>query len=385
MAAAQAAGGANALFPVIKELRFRDQVQVTVAAHREAAQVFRREGVGYQEVKPPAGSDQELNDVAYAFLEQVTPGILLLGTSWGPSLDKALLRSAQARRIPSLAVLDMWSYYRERFTDPISGHLCLPTKIAVMDQLAFDQAVQAGLPRRSLIITGQPYLHEVATRLRKPEFCQQAESLRRAWLGGDRQQEDMCVVLFASEAFAEDFGPHTPYYRGYTEVDALEGLAETVQRIEDGTDHRVMIVIKLHPEQTTGSLRMGPRATQRSIHVVTEQPAWPCILAADVIVGMTSMFLIEAALAGKPVISFQPGVREKDFIGTQIGLIPTVSSAQELVTILKSAWTENPIAYNQDVQDKASSLAQGGAARRVANAVLDLVHAKADVVKGTAS
>ena len=375
--AAQDVGGANALIPVIKELQRRSQVQVVVIACRKAVQVFYREGIEHRAIESLTGLDQGFMDIARRVLLQVAPDVLLLGTSWGASLDKVLVNIGHEQGVPSLAVLDMWSYYRERFADPASGELCFPTKVAVMDQLAFEQAMQAGLPGSSLVITGQPYLDELVVRLQRPDLRRQAESLRRAWLGDVTQQETARIVLFASEAFAQDFGPHTPYYRGYTEVDALEGLVVAVQLVEDGTCHKIMIVVKLHPEESPRSFRMGPLASQRSVRTVADQPAWPCIFAADVIVGMTSMFLIEAALAGKPTISFQPGVVEKNsFIGSQIGLVPAVSSSQELANLLKSCLTEKHTVHNLGNEKTKPPLTLGGAASRIANLVLDLACSK---------
>jgi hypothetical protein len=354
LAAAQEVGGANALAPVIHELRRRHNLSVEVLASGKAAMVFSGAGIQHRTVGDTS------HDKLRGLLVEIAPRALLLGTAWGPSLDKALLRAAQGLKIPSLAVLDMWSNYRERFLAPASGEQLLPTKIAVMDKLAFDQAVEAGLPSSTLAITGQPYLETLAKRIKSQELAAQASLLRQEWLAtakrvqgaGDHPpnpEPRTRLVLFASEAIARDFGPGSSYYRGYTEVDALEGLVEALQEVECRTSLAMRLVVKLHPEQSPESFHLGPLAKRRGLILVSNQPPWPCILAADVVVGMTSMLLLESAIAGRPTLSFQPGVGHPPmippwqggiiggcFVGTILGLVPTATAPTELASALVS-------------------------------------------------
>ena len=377
LAGAQDVGGANALVPVIEELGRRDQARVSVLACGKAAKVFSAAEIKHRTVEVPAEPVQGYYESIHENLAQRAPDALLLGTAWGHSLDKVLLRAAQDQKIPSLAVLDMWSYYRERFVDPASGEVCLPTKLAVMDQLAFDQAVDAGLPASSLVITGQPYLEELAKAFRRRDLFERAESLRRQWLGEFAKEEARGLVLFASEAFSRDLGPGTPYYRGYREVDALEGLVEAARMIEHSHDLRIGVVVKLHPEESDESFQMGAMAQRRQVLVVADQPVWPCLLASDVVVGMTSMLLLESAIAGRPTVSFQPGVQDGDsFVGAQIGLVPAVTSVHELAPVLRGFLEKEAPEHGPEQTSTGTSahaLAQPGAAKRVADLLLRLV------------
>ena len=366
LAAAENVGGANALVPVVKKLS-SDHARTPVLARGEAAKVFSAAEIEHRTLEEPAGYGPDLQEIACQNLADVAPDVLLLGTAWGPSLDKALLSAAQSAGVPSLAVLDMWSNYRERFVDPVSGELVLPTKVAVMDQVAFDEAMDAGLPEACLVITGQPYLEVVARELKGSDVALRAASIRQAWLSEIGDSEETRVVLFASESFSRDFGPETPYYRGYTETDALDGLAEAVELAGPRGLPAVRVVAKLHPEERIDSFRLGPAAAANGVLVVADPPAWPCILAADTVVGMTSMLLLESAVAGRPTISYQPGVKHPEsFVGTRVGMVPSASSVGELAALLVAS-----LQGESDAVD-VRQFAFQGAADRVADVVLQL-------------
>ena len=375
LAAAQEVGGANVLIPVIEELVHRGDTCVAVLAGGKAVAAFSASGIEHASLNFPADAGQEYYDKVYRHLVQVGPDALLLGTALGPSLDKSLVRAAQEREIPALSVLDMWSNYRERFTEPASGELRLPTKVAVMDGLAFDQAVEAGLPASKLVVTGQPHLQALAERISGPGLAAKAASLRHRWLSGVQRPENTRLVMFASEAVSRDFGPGTPYYPGYTEFDALEGLVEAVNRVESLTSWPIKVVAKLHPEESDDSFLMCPRTREARVIVVADQPAWPCILAADVVVGMRSMFLLESAIAGRPSVSFQPGVTaDNSFIGSRMGMVLPASSTTELASILTGLLREGRAGPGGAAIDAARPLEfmKEGAARRIGDLVLEL-------------
>jgi hypothetical protein len=387
LVAAQEAGSANALVPVIRRLQGRGGVHVSAVACAQAVSVFEREGIAHRFVAITGSAQDGADNLACQLLKEHHPDVLLLGTSWGPSVEKALLRVARIEGLPSLSVVDMWCHYRERFTDPSSGALCLPTKVAVIDAGAFDRAVAAGIPSDALVMTGQPYLDSLRDRFRDPDLARQASVLRRVWIGGSNEADSRRVVVFASEPLSVDFGPGTPHDRGYTELEALEALVEATEQCEQALRLEATIVIKLHPRQARQSVGLGPLALRRDIRVVADQPSWPCILAADVIVGMESIFLIESALAGKPTIRVHLNRQKPDVLaGSPIERLPTASSSQELARLLIGSLTE-PSAMTTagwgNCHDGWARLADGDAASRVAALTLELAGAARNPAVGT--
>ena len=376
LAAAQEVGAANALVPVIGELGRRGGTRVVTLACGRASKVFAAAGIEPRELETPAELSCQSYETVTPILEATEPDVLLLGSGRGPTIDKVMLRATRGTGIPSLTVLDMWSNYRARFSHPVPDDMCLPTKVAVMDRLAFDEAVEVGLPESALAITGQPHLEALAKTYRSPAAIVRAAALRSRWLGAEAARGRTRLVLFMSEAVARDFGPDSPYYPGYTEIDALEGVIEAVASIEEHTGLNVVVVAKLHPEESPETFHMGPIATKRGVNVVTDEAAPVCVLAADLVVGMTSMVLLEALIAGKPTISFQPGAGAEDaFVGTRMGVVPTASSSGELASVLQSSLQGADVSGGQGETSRLPAFVQEGSAARVADLLFELVDA----------
>ena len=341
----QDTGGANAVLPVVRELRSRGATCRIIAAGK-ARSVLDREGVEHEAVDVPAVVDASTVGLAGSWLRP-SASALLLGTSWGPSVEKAAAVAARGL-VRSVAVLDMWSYYAQRFENTDTGALdYLPDRVAVMDDEAARAAISAGLPADRVVVTGQPYLETLPERFAEASLIDDAARLRATWAPDGRP-----VIMFASEPIARDLAG-SDLDRGYTERDALCDLVEAAAR----SRHRPVIVAKPHPEH-------GPNEHDWVMAhggiVAQGLPSWHCIAAADVVVGMTSMVLLEALFAGKASISHQPTARPFPFVGDRYGIAAT-RDVDDLAAHLTAALaaqgppTANPVA---------------GAAGRVAELVL---------------
>jgi len=373
--AARDAGAGNILLPVIRNLKNRTGVSVRVLAEGPALGVLRQGGIHAEEV--PSSADQR-RQLLRRLWQDSAPQALLLGTSWGGSVDKDLLAVGEENGIPSLSVVDHWSKYRERFVEQDSGRLRLPTRISVMDEIALEQAVRDGLPREILTVAGQPHLQSVAAARSDPTLLQRAQQLRARWLGqahvipSPGGARDPALILFGSELFSDDFHRGTPYDLGYTETDALEGLAEALAIAQPRLARLLRLVVKLHPKEDRCRFRPGPLAQARGFHLAQEQPPLECLLAADAVVGMTSMFLVEAALMGRPAVSFQPDKgRAAWFIGAQAGLVRTARTPEALAAQLAECLTGAVPASGSGLEFLRRLLA-GDAAARIADLLMEL-------------
>ena len=135
LVAAHDAGSANAVAPVVP-LLIGGGAAVDALASGPAVAVFQRHGIAHIAYAPP-DSIQGYMALARAAFAAEQPDAVLTGSSWGASLDKAAVAVAREMGVVSVTVLDMWSYYRERFVDAGSGELrYLPDRLAVMDDLA---------------------------------------------------------------------------------------------------------------------------------------------------------------------------------------------------------------------------------------------------------
>jgi hypothetical protein len=322
---ARDAGAAAALTPVAVRL-LGEGATLSVVGFGRAATVFATGGLPVLGFPDPPSPEQ-----IRRFFEFERPQALISGTSMKPAEDGEWWRAARAAGVPSLALLDHWSNLRERFSDhsPLDR---LPDLVGVMDAAAHETLIQAGLPPDRLRITGQPYFDSLA----HSGVTDQRANARQE-LG---VSEDEILLVFASEPQARYYGsgPADPGWLGYTERDALDALLSAAP----GVIGQGAILIKLHPLEPPGAFwelacaRTGENVRTR---VLSRYPSSSVIAAADVVVGMTSIILLEAATVGVPSISVRPGGGRNSFIALHGDYVQDITDAAELPAALQDALT----------------------------------------------
>ena len=139
------AGGAAALSPLLAALRAGSQ-PLRLLAYGPALALWQSQGLQPE----PAPSDPAAIDRACRAAR-----LLLSATSCNEvNLERRYWQAAHAVACPTLAVLDYWSNYGQRFK--IAKKPFWPERIAVMDELAASGMRAAGCPPERLSIVGHP-------------------------------------------------------------------------------------------------------------------------------------------------------------------------------------------------------------------------------------
>ena len=252
---------------------------------------------------------------------------VICGTTRYASPDRRLVTAARLAGVRSVCVLDEWFNYRQRFVDEASGDVALPDRIAVQDDLARREAVEEGIPESLCCVTGSPALAELAQR---------AESFRAvppqlpAFLGPPHRAP---VVTFLSETHAADYGagpgergPLGPFL-GYSEVTVWGAILRVLGRLA----RPVTLVEKLHPSAQEGASEVPVPANVRR-HVTRDADLWSLLWYSDLVVGMRSMALLEAALLGCRAVSFQPAlIGPQQCTAVRLGAVPAVDQEGDLL------------------------------------------------------
>ena len=238
------------------------------------------------------------------------PLVVITGTSLGNSLDKELVIWAKQKGIPSISIIEHWSWYRRRFE--LNGKLILPDFIFVNDQIAYTDAINEGLPEEKLLIAGNPVL-EALYRTGDQHPVNKGRLLKEYNLPVKR------IIVFVSEELASEFN---------TVDDEFMVLKEIIQLL-DPSDQ---LVIKLHPEELEDKYHdfIGS-----NVSVLRSIDVYSLNILADVIIGMASMLLLELAMLRNDVISFRPNAR-KQFIGKRLSATINVCLQENLADVLKN-------------------------------------------------
>ncbi len=321
-------GGAEAIAPVIKRLRERD-CNVHVLAHRAAGMTFKNMGVAHEHI------EGGLNEMASAFISThmgFAPDLILMGTQIQDRENVLPIEHFAARvagRIPTLAVLDTWGNYVERFSEldlsaekppfPIAagGKLVnLPTRIAVMDGYARNRMRWLGsIDLDTLIVTGNPYFEHVALQFAQLPATTRQDVLAKPVFSAFNKDPDAKLVVFMSDSMSDypDIG--------FTEQTVLASFMRVLDEISKQTGMPINLIVRPHPFRTAGAAEAYASFTPTSVRAVMHNPVSArgndpvndytmeqLLASADLVVGTFNNPLITAKVVGKPVINYLPGL-----------------------------------------------------------------------------
>jgi hypothetical protein len=246
-------------------------------------------------------------------------GVVVTGSSIGnvdTNIDKQLLQWSKKRGIPSVSVVEHWSWYRRRFET--ADGLILPDWIIVNDNVALELAVAEGLPNEKVVVLGNPVLEVRAIQ----SFRKNVDSdLVHKKYNLPRNKR---IIVFISEQLREDFPTGSDDYLGYDEYQVAQSLISMLTP----QDH---LVIKLHPVEFEDKYKFLSAA---NISIVSEASVEDIAYLGDLIVGMSSMLLLELAMYRNDIISFCPNAKSP-FIGELLGATIRLDSIRQLHETVK--------------------------------------------------
>jgi hypothetical protein len=269
------AGGAEILSSLLRRGVLGPQPDVRLVLAGPALAIFERK-LGSCRVLPLA---QALDGA----------GTLLSGTGWMGDLEWQALAAARAAGVRSIAFLDHWVNYPERFMR--RGRQCLPDALWVGDEPALALARQQ-LPQVPATLVPNPY------------FDDARESLV-ALMAAQPTQSSAPRVLYLCEPVREpalrQFG--NPRHHGYTEEEALAYALSRLPAVLGPIDR---FVCRPHPSEAPDKYDRQLFASGLKVLRGGALPLFAEVAAADVVLGLNSVAMVVALLGGKRVFSAMP-------------------------------------------------------------------------------
>ena len=305
--AAQDPGGFNALLPVFLEFKKRGVNCLMILAGQSRLLAKR------QRIKFKDGSLLTAKKIA-SYLKDEDVDCVVVGTSDGLSLDKRVTSWAKSQGLPSLAIIDFWSVdHRERFSSPqVLDHRYEPDVICVIDELMKRRLISEGFRPRKIKITGNPFF----------------SIFKQPLPSGGR------YLLFICQPFSEI----------YSKLDKLTGQPDfnEVQILADYLKLfrllkiRQPIKIALHPRTIKKNKFDHLKVDSLGQLEIVQTDTYKLIPGAFLIFGINSVILFQAALQGKKVVSYQPGItKQQDILmSNRLGLSYSAYNLQQLKIIL---------------------------------------------------
>lgn len=274
---AQDPGGANLIAPIVKALCDRAPREAVVVSHPLAEGAFRRAGLAAEPAAahlPSLPADDADID---AWLARVAPShVICSASSRHVDLTNArLIAGARRRGVPSLTFLDHWVGF-DRFTDDAGAPAYLPDVVGVPDRYCQDRVVALGADRANAPIVGHAHLEALAARPR-PDA---AAGVARLLLVSQPVVQDRS---FRGALFLEDRGER-----------AVDRIAEALDPLVAAG--RVCLAYRAHPKER------GDETLPAGVAIDAEEGGAALFDRHDVFIGVTSMVLFEAAVAGRAVV-----------------------------------------------------------------------------------
>lgn len=283
-------------------------------------------------------------DAAAALLDAHRPRLVLAGTSENPdTLGLKLIAEARQRGVASVGFVDgpaSAEYrFRGRGVDPLGF---APDRLLVPEDLTRRRFLKLGLAADRVVDCGHPYYDRVRAEGRNLARIGQAAIRARvlpeapALAPGGQP-----VVAFLAEV-SEGLIPggfqrgndYTLAGRGGSDKRTDIVLEEVLDALA-AVQRRPYLVLRLHPKN-----RESEFATyRREIDFISQGGvALETAFAADLVVGMTSILLFEAAIIGRAALSVVPRPIEAEWLtGVGLGVIPAVHTRKALRDILPTA------------------------------------------------
>lgn len=214
---------------------------------------------------------------------------LLCGTGWQSDWEVDAISAARRQAKKSVAFLDHWINYRERFVR--RGMLHLPDEIWVGDAIALDLA-HAALPGVPARLVDNPYFLDVQSEFSRHEP-------KRPEPGGTISVLYICEPV--REHALKQHGNERHW--GYTEEDALQYFLDHLAVFGKPITR---IVVRPHPSEAPAKYHHFASKHDAPIHFSDGRDLLAEIAASDCVVGCNSMAMVIALLAGKQVVCCIP-------------------------------------------------------------------------------
>ena len=210
---------------------------------------------------------------------------LLSGTGWGSSLEHEARAAARKRGIPSIAVLDHWVNYAERFER--NGETVYPGELWVTDKYALALASALGGESRVRLMPNA-YLEEQVAEIRELDATQREPSPKN--------------VLYALEPIRRRWKSDE------TEPGEFQALNYFCANLSSlGLSDDASIRLRPHPSDPPGKYDAWcARHRERDIRLAADEPLSAAISRAAWVVGCESFVLVVGLAAGRRVASTLP-------------------------------------------------------------------------------
>ena len=314
------AGAALCLSEIIKKLKLNNTIRVFSLLNSYLT--FKNNGIESNIIK-----NLNVRMTSKKLLDENKCDLIFLGTNIGYGLEKQVTLDAKKKNIFTIAFIDHFWHPWQRFSD-LKGkrkNIFLPNYIFALNKTQKRHLLQNKVPEKKIKILEHQYLSKL--RIEKPtnnksNVCSELNI-----------NKDNKIIVLATEP-----GPFIPPIWSSEEPTEKAISKNTIALLETleiiyKINHNFTLIIKRHPtEKKVGFKGQMNKILKFSIILDDFHPK-KLIGIADLVLGFSSMFLLESNAMGKDVSTLNIGNENYGKVMNENG-IKTIKSKSELLKLL---------------------------------------------------
>jgi hypothetical protein len=279
------------------------------------------------------------------------PDIIVTGTG-STEIERHLWQIGAQESIPTIGLLESWVNVSRRF---VRNQINIqPQALGVPDRQLQQEIMAADWCSADVAVIGQPHLQTQTQTLIKKRSKRQPSKQRR--------------IVFFSEIMPDETSAN---WRGYNQFNVAEGI---LSELKD--DNNIFLTFRLHPREDPSIWHdwfqaQGYPDGGLNLISIDDNPE-DLLINADLVIGMTTMMLLEAHLLGIPCLSLQPNRR--------YNLFPLID---EIIDVITNIEKQNTAIRNFASQEKKSVVVSPRLAPIIENAdnrTLDMIEQHLETV-----
>ena len=249
-------------------------------------------------------NESDFEDVIKSF----NPTYIFSGTSLN-EFEHLWRKVAINENIKVISFIDHWTSYIERFT--FNNEIIFGNEIWVIDDIAKNEAILAGIPEKLLIISGNPYYDKVK------EFKPLIE--KDFFYISNKLSSTKSKVLYISDYLSTNYNYNSEGVceLGYDEYSVFSDLLDCLNSYENNFTSKFQFVIKIHPKAPLNKFELLIKKlniNSLDIIVLRDCDSLTVNYYSDYVIGMHSNMVIESFLLGKKLLRVQTGQLSQDLI-----------------------------------------------------------------------
>jgi hypothetical protein len=276
------------------------------------------------------------NQSVAEIIDDFQPNFIFSATSL-ESYEHDWRKVALQKNVKTIAFIDHWTSYLKRFS--FNDEIVFANEIWVINEIAKIEAMEAGIPEKLLVNSGNPYYEKV--KAFRP--TQSKESFFSS-LSIDSTKK---TILFISDdikkSVAVDKAGNS--ILGFDEFTVFKDILISLGELEDRINFsNYQLLIKLHPrakENKFDELISKYAPSHLSIHCIQRCDPLTINYYSDYMLGMFSNMVIESMLMNKKGLRIQTGMIIKDLMKYNEHPFQLITNKDNLTSSLGSFLLEN--------------------------------------------